>query len=415
MSIRIVSSRLAGILIALLAGITPVLASPGLTLSEAERLALENAPWLKHHRTGAAAAAERVVYESRLPDPQLTLGFLNVPTDSYRLDREDMTMTMVGIRQAFPPGDVLKLKGQRAEKELTREQARVEIEYRNLLRQVRQTWVELYYQQQSLNTLQELRRLARKQLEAAEARYRAAQAMQQSVLQAQQALARLNEREPMLRAQIARLQAQLTRWIGEAAYQALPSDFPSLPPVSSSFDHTRHPEWLAAQYGLEQARIEVDMARQEYKPGWMLDLTYGNRRPMPDGTERPDMLSAMVTLDMPIFREKRQDRRLAEKQSMEAGARYEIEEKRRELESMYRSMRAEYDALAEREKIFARELLPATRRESQVTVAGFARDQAEYRDALMKKFDTELEYTRLRVDQIKAQAELLYLTGESQP
>lgn len=415
MSIRIVSSRLAGILIALLAGITPVLASPGLTLSEAERLALENAPWLKHHRTGAEAAAERVVYESRLPDPQLTLGFLNVPTDSYRLDREDMTMTMVGIRQAFPPGDVLKLKGQRAEKELTREQARVEIEYRNLLRQVRQTWVELYYQQQSLNTLQELRRLARKQLEAAEARYRAAQAMQQSVLQAQQALARLNEREPMLRAQISRLQAQLARWVGEAAYQALPSDFPSLPPVSSSFDHTRHPEWLAAQYGLEQARIEVDMARQEYKPGWMLDLTYGYRRPMPDGTERPDMLSAMVTLDMPIFREKRQDRRLAEKQSMEAGARYEIEEKRRELEAMYRSMRAEFEALAEREKIFARELLPAIRRESQVTVAGFARDQVEYRDALMKTFDTELEYTRLRVDQTKAQAELLYLTGESQP
>ncbi|HEU5339245.1 MAG TPA: TolC family protein [Sulfuricaulis sp.] len=415
MSIRIVSSRLAGILIALLAGLTPVLANPGLTLSEAEGLALENAPWLKHHRTGAEAVAERVVYESRLPDPQLTLGFLNVPTDSYRLDREDMTMTMVGIRQAFPPGDVLKLKGQRAEKELTREQARVEIEYRNLLRQVRQTWVELYYQQQSLNTLQELRRLARKQLEAAEARYRAAQAMQQSVLQAQQALARLNEREPMLRAQIARLQAQLARWVGEAAYQALPSDFPSLPPVSSSFDHTRHPEWLAAQYGLEQARIEVDMARQEYKPGWMLDLTYGYRRPMPDGTERPDMLSAMVTLDLPIFREKRQDRRLAEKQSMEAGARYEIEEKRRELESMYRSMRAEYDALAEREKIFARELLPAIRRESQVTVAGFARDQVEYRDALMKTFDTELEYTRLRVDQTKAQAELLYLTGESQP
>ncbi|MDH5488080.1 MAG: hypothetical protein OEY53_11360, partial [Gammaproteobacteria bacterium] len=87
----------------------------------------------------------------------------------------------------------------------------------------------------------------------------------------------------------------------------------------------------------------------------------------------------------------------------------------RELEAMYHSIRAEFEALAEREKIFARELLPAIRRESQVTVAGFARDQVEYRDALMKTFDTELEYTRLRVDQTKAQAELLYLTGESQP
>ncbi len=415
MSICTVLPRIAGTLIISLAAASSALAAPELTLAEAERLALEHAPWLQHHRTSAEAAAERAVYEGRLPDPQLTLGLLNVPTDSYRLDREDMTMTMVGIRQSFPPGDSLKLKEQRAEKELTREQVRVDMEHRNLLRQVRQTWVELYFQQQSLNTLEELRRLARKQLEAAQARYRAAQEMQQTVLKARQALARVNEREPMLRAQQSRLQAQLARWVGEAAYQPLPFELPSLPAISETFDHTRHPEWLAAQYGLEQARIEVQMARQEYKPGWMFDLSYGFRRPMPDGTERPDMVTAMVTLDVPIFREKRQDRRLAEKQVMETGARYEIEDKRRELEVMYRSMRAEFEALAEREKVFVQELLPATRRESQVTVAGFARDQAEYREALMKAFDTELEYTRLRVDRVRAQAELLYLTGEPQP
>lgn len=415
MSIFTALSRLAGILIIQLATVSGVLAAPELTLAEAERLALEHAPWLQHHRTNVDAAAERAVYESRLPDPQLTVGLLNVPTDSYRLDREDMTMTMVGIRQSFPPGNVLKLKGQRAEMELTREQARVEMEYRNLLRQVRQTWVELYFQQQSLNTLEELRRLARKQLEAAEARYRAAQEMQQTVLKARQALARLNEREPMLRAQKLRLQAQLARWVGEIAYRSLPSELPSLPTVSETFDHTRHPDWLAAQYGLEQARIEVDMARQEYKPGWMLDLSYGFRRPMPNGMERPDMVTAMVTMDMPIFRDKRQDRRLAEKQTMETGMRHEIEDKRRELEAMYQSMRAEFEALAEREKIFMQELLPATRRESQVTVAGFARDQVENREALMKTLETELEYTRLHADQLKTQAELLYLTGEPQP
>ena len=415
MFIRTVISRIAGILIVHLAAVTGALAGPELTLIEAERMALEHAPWLQHHRTNAVAAAERVVYESRLPDPQLTLGLLNVPTDSYRLDQADMTMTMVGIRQAFPPGSTLKLKEQRAEKELTREQARVEMEYRNLLRQVRQTWVELYFQQQSLNTLEELRRLARKQVEAVEARYRAAQEMQQSVLKARQALARLNEREPMLQAQKSRLQAQLARWVGEAAYQPLPSELPVLPAIAETFDYTRHPDWLAAQYGLEQARIEVDMARQEYKPGWMLDLSYGFRRSSPDGMNRPDMLSAMVTLDMPIFRDKRQDRRLAEKQTMEAGARLEIEDKQRELEAMYRSMRAEYEGLNQREKIFAQELLPATRRESQVTVAGFARDQTEYREALMKTLDTELEFLRLHADQLKTQAELLYLTGEPQP
>jgi outer membrane protein TolC len=398
--------------IILITGMPGAFAAPELTMDEAERLALEQAPWLQHHRTNASAAAERAVYEGRLPDPQLTLGLANVPTDSYRLNQEDMTMTVVGVRQAFPPGKTLRLKSERAEKELAREQARVQMEQRNLLRQVRQVWLELYFQEQSLHTLAESRRLASKQLDSTEARYRAAQETQQSVLRSRQALARLDERAPMIRAQILRLQAQLARWIGEAAYQTLPAELPALPVVPGEFDYTRHPEWTATQTMLDEARVEVEMVRQEYKPGMMLDVSYGFRRPMPDGTERPDLLSAMVTFDLPVFRNKRQDRKLAEKQTMEAGARFELDDKRRELESMDRSLRAELDGLTEREKIFAERLLPATRREAQVTVAGFARDQSEYRDALMRALDTEIEYLRLRVDRAKAQAELLYLTGE---
>ena len=405
-------SRCAGIVFILITGMSGAFAAPELTLAEAERLALEQAPWLQHHLTNADAAAERAVYEGRLPDPQLTLGLANVPTDSYRLNREDMTMTVVGVRQAFPPGKTLKLKTERAEKELAREKARVQMEQRNLLRQVREAWLELYFQEQSLRTLDESRRLAHKQLDAAEGRYRAAQETQQSVLRSRQALARLDERAPMIRAQRLRLQAQLARWIGDTAYQPLPAELPALPVAPGEFDYTHHPEWIATQTMLDEARVEVDIARQEYKPGVMLDVSYGFRRPMPDGTERPDLLSAMVTLDLPVFRNKRQDRKLAEKQTMEAGARFELDDKRRELESMDRSLRAELDGLSEREKIFSEQLLPATRREAQVTVAGFARDQSEYRDARMKSLDTELEYLRLRVDRAKAQAELLYLTGE---
>jgi len=396
----------------LVTGMPGAFAAPELTLDEAERLALEQAPWLQHHRTNADAATERAVYEGRLPDPQLTLGLANVPTDSYRLNQEDMTMTVVGVRQAFPPGKTLKLRTERAEKELAREQARVQMEQRNLLRQVRQAWLELYFQEQSLRTLTESRRLAQKQLESAEGRYRAAQETQQSVLRSRQALARLDERAPMIRAQRLRLQAQLARWVGDAAYQPLPAELPALPVAPGEFDYTRHPEWIATQTMLDEARVEVEMVRQEYKPGMMLDVYYGFRRTMPDGTERPDLLSAMVTFDLPVFRDKRQDRKLAEKQTMEAGARFELDDKRRELESMGRSLHAELDGLTEREKIFSERLLPATRREAQVTVAGFARDQSEYRDALMKSLDTEIEYLRLRVDHAKAQSELLYLTGE---
>src|SRR4051812_3924277 len=91
------------------------IAQSQLPLAEAERLALERAPLYAHHNSKVSAAAERVVYEGRLADPQLTLGAINVPVDSFSLRKEDMTMSMVGVRQAFPPGDTLNIRTRRAE------------------------------------------------------------------------------------------------------------------------------------------------------------------------------------------------------------------------------------------------------------------------------------------------------------
>lgn len=415
MFICTVLPRLAGILIIQLAAVSGALAAPELTLAEAERLALERAPGLARAQASVAAVSERTTYEGRLPDPQLVIGALNVPADSYSFREEDMTMSMIGVRQAFPPGDTLTIRTRRAEQELTREQARLEIERRGLLKQVRALWLDLYLANQSLKTLEASRQLARRDLEAAEGRYRAAQESQRAIFVARQVLARVNEREPMLRAQAERLRAQLQRFIGAAAQTPLPEAPAALPALPGDFDPTRHPEWLAAQAELETMRAEVDMVRQDYKPGMMFDLSYGFRRPMPDGTERPDMVTAMVTFDLPIFRAKRQDRRLAEKQGLAAAAGFETEDKRRELQSMYAAARAEHEATAARMRVFEEQLLPNIRRETQVTLAGFASEQSMLREARLKEFDANLELLRLHVELAKSQAELLYLTGEPQP
>lgn len=392
-------------------GLLSPLAAAELTLSEAGRLALQHAPWYAHHRTNVEAASERAVYETRLPDPQLTFGAINVPTDSFKLNEEDMTMVMLGVRQSFPPGDTLALKGRRAERELDRERARFELERRNVIRQVRSTWLELYYQERSLALIKQVRELLQAQVRAAENRYRAAQETQQSLLRTRQALSRLDEREQGVRATAVRLRGQLARWIGqEAAQWPLPAELSGLPGLPLEFDATRHPEWVAAQAMIEAARTEVEMARQEYKPGIMAELSYGARQ-----AGRPDTVTALVTIDLPIFRAKRQDRRLAEKQILEAGARLEAEDKKRELEAMFAAARAEHDTLAERTRIYAERLLPDIQREARLTAAGFARDQTELREARMKELDAEIELTRLRVDLARSHVELIYLKGEEIP
>jgi len=382
-----------------------------LTLANAERLALEHAPWFAHHRSNVDAAAERVVSENALPDPQLTVGAVNVPTDSFRLDQEDMTMVVVGVRQAFPPGDTLALKQRRAEWDLDRERAKLDMERRNVLRQVRTTWLEVFYQERSLALIREVRTVLQAQVQGAENRYRAAQETQQSLLRSRQSLARLDEREQGVRAQVIRSRGQLARWIGiEASQWPLPESLPGFPVQPLTFDVMRHPSWLTAHANLEAARTDVDLVRQQYKPGLMAEVSYGARQ---DG--RSDMMTALVTVDLPIFRDKRQDRRLAERQALEIGARYEEEDKKRELEALYAAALAEHEALAARVRIYAEQLLPDIRREARLTTAGFARDQSELREARMKELDAEIELMRLRVDLVRSHVELLYLKGEDRP
>jgi outer membrane protein TolC len=410
-SIRVVVR--ASVLAASLAGLPFPAGADELTLAEAERLALDTAPWLKHHRAAVTAAGERAVYEGRLPDPQLTLGAVNVPTDSWRLNQEDMTMVMIGLRQRFPPGQTLRLREQRAREEQSRERAKSELEQRQLLRQVRLAWFELYYQEAALRQIAEARRLQQKQIEAAEGRFRAAQEPPQTVFRARAALARLAERAAMIEAQRARARAQLAHWLGEAAWRDLPTTLPTLP-AAREFHLDQHPDVAAAQAMAAMARTETALMRQENRPGWMLDVNVGVRQNTPTGQPRSNMVTAMVTFDLPLFRGNRQDRRVAEKQALAEGAEHETEDRRRELVMMDRGLRAEHAALRARAAIFENELLPALRRETQVTATGFARDQADARDARMRLIDAELDYLRLQVDIARTHTEILFLTGEPQ-
>ena len=82
----------------------------GLTLDEAEALALAYEPGIEARLSRASALREEAVAAGERPDPMLQLGALNLPVDSFDLDQEPMTQLRVGISQQFPQGDTLALR-----------------------------------------------------------------------------------------------------------------------------------------------------------------------------------------------------------------------------------------------------------------------------------------------------------------
>ncbi|MFX7858138.1 TolC family protein, partial [Acinetobacter baumannii] len=70
-----------------------------LVLSEAEQIALLQSPELQQIAANAAAISEEAIALGQLPDPKLTVGAQNVPTDTFSFTQDDMTMIEMGIEQ----------------------------------------------------------------------------------------------------------------------------------------------------------------------------------------------------------------------------------------------------------------------------------------------------------------------------
>jgi outer membrane protein TolC len=363
--------------------------------------------------------------DGQLPDPKLKLGLANFPTDTFSRTQEPMTQLQVGIVQMFPRGSSLGLK-QRIGQEKAQHSRLMAGDTRRLTtRDVSQDWLDLYYWLQAEQTVSQSRDWFAKLIGITEARYRVGTASQQDVVQAELELARLTDRIEGIRLQQGRARAQLSRWIGDASTRPLPDALPSsvMPTLDGSVVQVlaRHPRVQAEDAAISAGSTRVELARQAYKPGWALDVTYGGRDGYNvDGSERADFLSAKVLLDIPLFdiplfTSKRQDQSLAASQQELEATRLEREDRLRQLASELQEARASVQVLERQIQLHKKKLIPQSAAHSSLALKAYENDRMEF-DAVVRahvmELETRLKALRLEVDRARSAATIVYLAGD---
>lgn len=395
---------------------------PVLDLAAAERLAREQDRSAPALQAGAEALQERAVAAGQLPDPKLKLGAMNFPTDSFDRGQEAMTQLQIGVQQAFPPGASRQLKQQRITAMAEASSAGAADQARTVQREVRERYLELYYQWQAGRTVAASRNLFEQLREVTEYQYAAGRKNQQDVLRANVELALLEDRNTRIDTETDRARAALARLIGpDAALRPLAEAFPELPPLPTLLSLEQgldaHPVMQMEGSRVAAGALGVDLAREQYKPAWMLDLTYGERTgDNPNGSARSDFLSAMVTLDLPLFTDKRQDRLLSAEQQELAATQLKREDRRRELQRMLAADYAEWTRLGQRLDRYADEVLPQAQQNASASLHAYQSGVTDFSGVMrarLTELDSRLTALRLRVDRARAQARLLYLSGES--
>jgi outer membrane protein TolC len=367
------------------------------------------------------ALREQAVAEAQLPDPQLRFGIEGLPVDSFSRSEEDMTQLQVGVAQAFPRGRTRALKAEQARALATAEQARAADQARNVLRSVRLSFLESYYQAHAQEVIRQSRGLFEQVVNITRAAYATGREVQQDVWRAQLELAQLDDRLTRAQTEEGVARAELSRWIGSRdARRPLAQTLPKLSPVPAreaiEARLLEHPLMEAEAAQVESSRKDVDIARQAYKPAWMLELSYGQRvGANPEGDSRSDLLSAMVSVDLPLFRAKRQDRRLAASQKQAQAAEYARAERLRELRTMFNTEYSNWERLGERLKLYRERLIPQSDQNARAALRAYQSGVTEFTpviSAYLGELENRLEALRVEVDRAKAHANLSYLAGE---
>lgn len=401
-------------------GTTSVPRAMALTLAEAERLAVERDAMLRQLEAESAAMRERAVAEGELMDPKLKFGAVNVPVDTFSLDAEDMTMLEVGVSQEFQPGRTRALARRRMEQSASAAEAVAEDRRRSVQREVRRAWIELAYLARARELVESQSDWVEQMRSAARARYASGEGRQLEVLQAGLDVAMLREQELDFDRDEAMRRAQLARWLGdEEAARAGPFTLPGrseLEPLASLEQRLlRHPAQADFEHRIEAAETAVDLARQRNKPGWMLDVSYGLRSGTMDGESRPDMLSAMVTMDLPLFRSHRQDREVAAARAEARGLHEMHEDHQRDMRAMLSEAWRVADRTAELERFYEADLVPLAEQSVQAALLAYRSNRAMVDEVITARraaLDTWLKHLRLAADRAQAQYDVDYLVGE---
>jgi outer membrane protein TolC len=411
-------------LLALGAAAAPAVDAQGaLTLAEAERIALERDAMTREMRVQGAAMRERAVMDGQLMDPELRLGAVNVPVDSFGLDDEDMTMLEVGLSQQFRPGKSRQLSRQQMEQLASAMDATALDRERIVRRDLRKLWTQLGYVAGARALIAEQVSWVEQMRQSARARYASGEGRQLDVLQAGLEAAMLREQHLDLDRDEAMYRAQLAFWLGvDDAARAHPSgvaprsDLPPLATLEARLDE--HPSQVDYRRRIEAASTAESVARELRKPGWMLDVSYGFRQgEMPDGASRPDMLSAMVTVGLPLFRGNRQDRAVSAAHLEAQGLHERHEDHLREMSAMLTEAWNTANRTAELERFYESELLPLAGQSVTAALLGWRANRTMIDEVVMARrlaLETQLKHLRLAADRALAQHDIDYFAGDAQ-
>ncbi|CCN72366.1 TolC family protein [Vibrio nigripulchritudo] len=383
--------------------------------------AIEQDAARKQFYAQSVAIREVGVASATLMDPKVKVGFGGLPIDSFQFDQDPMTNLSVGVMQQFERGSTLELNQKKANQQAQGVNLKVEARELDIANSMTTLWLELGYQQVSEQILTEKKRLMTELESFVKTNYSNGKSEAQDWLDAQLQVAKLDEKLEANRQMQRRLMAQMSEWLGagwldsfassqrklEASNQRnwlkLEQVLASTPDANKHYTALRlHPMVKMADSQIQVSKTQVDIAEQAYTPQFGIEVMYAHRQANNmRGEPASDLVSAYLTLDIPLFTENRQDKNKSAAQYQVGAAQLQRDTLLQQMNAKVNTLLSDRINLQQRLARYQSSLMPQINARIRAVERGYQNNTAQFSDVIAASNDElalQLEQQRLLTD-----------------
>nr|WP_240457465.1 TolC family protein [Vibrio neptunius] len=371
----------------------------------------------KQYFAQSQALHETSVASATLMDPKIKVGFGGLPVDSFKFDEDPMTNISVGLMQQFERGSTLELQQKKSNQQADGVGLQIDARELDVINSMTQLWLELGYQQQAKTIMLENRRLLKEMESFIQTNYSIGKSEAQDLLNAQLQVSKLDEKLQANQQMQQRLMAQLSEWLGANWSEQIQNVSASNQLNWAKLDQqlnenlasseyyqqlALHPMVQMANQTISTSETQVEIAQQAYQPQFGVEVMYAYRQANGMmGEPASDLVSAYLTMDIPLFTGNRQDRNLA-------AAQYQVGAAKSQKDTLLAQMNAKVNALlvdrtnlVQRLERYQSTLLPQANARIRAVERGYQNNTSQFNDVITASADElalQLEQQRLITD-----------------
>jgi len=393
------------------------------TLQDLILTAIKVSPKIELLKSKLNIAGSKIEQSTNLPDPMLTLGLVNMPTNSFSFTQEPMSGKIIGLTQAFPFPGGLKAKAD----EIAMDTLVVSKEIEDLKNEIRKNISILYYDLQfvrkKIELTKENKALLKQISDVVKTKYEVAEASLQNIIQVEVQITKEDDKIEVLRGEENSILSELNALLLRDEISPIITE--EIEPVGNNYFSSKSLIKVANEYrpfllgikDLEQkSKLMENSASYLFYPNFQIGLQYTQRDNSSLTAQNwNDFFSVVVGISLPLNYGGKYSAKINEAKYLQSFYREQFNTSVQSLTQSFGKVSAKLNELQLRNKLISETLLPQAEQEFTASLADYQVGRIDFVNVINAEksiLKIKIDLLKIKTDYAKNISQLEFLTGK---